>query len=268
MYNFNDLSIIMSRLRDPDGGCPWDLAQDYQSISSSTLEEAYELVDAIFDDDKQQIKEELGDVLFQVIFYSQLAKEESAFTVEEVIDYLCQKLLRRHPHVFPEGDINKRFDGNVDVEQVKIEWERIKLQERAGKQQTGLLDDIPNALPALKRAQKMQKRASGVGFDWPDAVSAISKVEEELAELKEAITQGDQANIELEVGDLLFSCVNVSRLLKVNAEKAVMLSNRKFEQRFEYIEAQLTEQGKTLESASLVEMDELWEQAKKVLTAR
>lgn len=255
----------MSRLRDPEGGCPWDLSQDYQSISASTIEEAYELVDAIFAEDKQQIKEELGDVLFQVIFYSQLAKEEAAFTIEDVIDYLCQKLLRRHPHVFPDGDINKRFDGNVDVEQVKVEWERIKAQERVGKEQRGLLDDIPNALPALKRAQKMQKRASGVGFDWPDAASAISKVEEELAELKAAIAENNQTDIELEVGDLLFSCVNVSRLLTVNAEKAVMLSNRKFEQRFEYIEKQLAQQEKSLESASLVEMDQLWDQAKKVL---
>ena len=252
----------MSRLRDPDGGCPWDLAQDFKSISASSIEEVYELVDAIFHDDMQQIKEELGDVLFQVIFYSQLAKEEGAFTFDEVIDYLCQKLLRRHLHVFPLGDINERFDQSVDVEQVKIEWELIKEKERAGKDQKRLLDDIPKALPALKRAQKMQKRASSIGFDWQNAQDAIGKIEEELAELKAAILDGNTEEIELEMGDLLFSCVNVARLLKLNAEKALMRSNLKFEQRFAFIEQALLQQGKPLKSASLMEMDELWEKAK------
>jgi ATP diphosphatase len=261
-YQLSDLSYIMSRLRDPDGGCPWDLAQDFTTIASSTIEEAYELVDAIFANDKAQIKEELGDVLFQVVFYSQLGKEESAFSLEDVIDYLCQKLIRRHPHVFPNGDIHQRFDGAIDVEQVKQEWERIKAEERGEKAQTALLDDIPKALPALKRAQKMQKRASAVGFDWPDALSAISKVEEELAELKQAISEGNSRDIELEMGDLLFSCVNVARHLQLNAEKAVMLANRKFEQRFAFIEQTLIKQGKTLEQSSLVELDTLWEQAK------
>ncbi|CAA0100280.1 Nucleoside triphosphate pyrophosphohydrolase [BD1-7 clade bacterium] len=261
-YSLEDLLYLMSRLRDPDGGCPWDLKQDFLSITGSTVEEAYELVDAIRHNDRDHIEEELGDVLFQTIFYSQLARENDWFDFHQVVDGLTRKLIRRHPHVFPDGDLQARFDGDIDVEQVRRQWDDIKLAERAEKSQHGLLDDIPDALPALIRAQKMQKRLSSVGFDWDSPLAAISKLKEELAELEEAITNQDAANIEEEMGDLLFCCVNISRHLKVDAEKALGMTNHKCEQRFQFVENNLQSQGKTPEDATLMEMDDLWEQSK------
>ncbi|NRB37510.1 MAG: nucleoside triphosphate pyrophosphohydrolase [Pseudomonadales bacterium] len=261
-YSLDDLLYLMARLRDPDGGCPWDLKQDFKSITASTIEEAYELVDAIEQADNHQIREELGDVLFQVVFYAQLGAEQALFDFSAIVDGLTQKLIRRHPHVFPNGELKARHAQALTQEDVKGQWELIKQQERQGKAQHGLLDDIPRALPALKRAQKMQKRASNVGFDWSDAQSALSKVKEEIAELEQAILNKDENNIQEELGDLIFSCVNVSRHLKVDAEQAVEGCNRKFESRFNFIEAELKKQDKSLQQASLQEMDHLWEQAK------
>ncbi len=261
-YSLDDLLLLMSRLRDKDGGCPWDLAQDFQSITSSTLEEAYELVDAIFGNDQQQIKEELGDVLFQVVFYAQLAKENHWFDFAAVVDVITAKLISRHPHVFPNGDLTARFDSAIDVEGVKQQWETIKQSERKTKEKYKVLDDIPLALPALSRAQKIQKRVSQVGFDSNDASSALFKIREEIAELEEAIAGENADGIEEELGDLLFSCVNVARHLKIDAESALAASNRKFEARFAYIEAALAEQGKTPDEATLDEMDAMWEAAK------
>lgn len=261
-YSLDDLLYLMSRLRDPDGGCPWDLAQDFKSITPSTIEEAYELVDAIAIDDNRQIKEELGDVLFQVIFYSQLGKERQWFEFHQIVDSLTDKLIRRHPHVFPNGELTARFNKDIAIDEVKQQWEAIKQAERNDKQQHRILDDIPLALPALSRAQKMQKRVAQIGFDWPDAISAIVKIREEINELELAIEKHDIANIKEEIGDLLFSCVNVARHLKVDPESALAASNRKFAQRFNHIEEILGQQGKTPETATLQEMDSLWQQAK------
>lgn len=252
----------MSRLRDPDGGCPWDLAQDFKSITPSTIEEAYELVDAIATDDIRQIKEELGDVLFQVIFYSQLAKERQWFEFHQIVDSLTEKLIRRHPHVFPQGELTARFNKDIAIDEVKQQWEAIKQAERNGKQQHRILDDIPLALPALSRAQKIQKRVAQVGFDWPNAISAMVKIREEINELELAIEKHDIANIKEEIGDLLFSCVNVARHLKIDSESALAASNQKFARRFNHIEEMLAQQDKTPETATLQEMDSLWQQAK------
>ena len=272
MYTIDDLNYLMARLRDPNTGCPWDLKQTLVSINDSTIEEAYELVDALQESYKrtgqadQHVKEELGDLLFQVIFYSQLAKEDGSFSFADVVDVLCVKLIRRHPHVFPNRDLHAVFDESISEEEVKRQWEAIKAEERAEKaesnnQQVGFFDDVPKALPALKRAGKIQKRASNIGFDWPDALSALTKVEEELAELKEALEEGQMQSAEEELGDLLFSCVNVARLMKQDAENLAETANQKFMRRFEFVEQALLANGSSLERASLAQMDELWEQA-------
>ena len=262
VYTLDDLLYLMARLRDPDGGCPWDLKQDFKSITAATVEEAYELVDAIEQADSEQIREELGDVLFQVVFYAQLGAEQALFDFPAIIDGLTSKLIRRHPHVFPDGNLRERHAQALSEAEVKGQWEAIKQLERKGKEQHGLLDDIPRALPALKRAQKIQKRASTVGFDWDDAQLALAKVKEEIGELEQAIANRDDDNIVEEIGDLLFSCVNVSRLLNVDAENAVERCNRKFERRFSYIEQSLQSRGRSLQQASLMEMDGLWNEVR------
>jgi len=262
-YSFDDLVYLMSRLRDPQDGCPWDLEQDFASIVPFTIEETYELVDAIETSDNQQIKDELGDVLFQVIFYSQLANEQSMFSIDDVLDNLIDKLIRRHPHVFPEGDLQSRKGRqNIAKEQVKVSWEAIKANERGGKAQFGLLDDIPDALPALTRSSKLQKRAATVGFDWDNLSDVINKVKEELSELESAKASGDVSEIEHELGDLLFSCVNLSRHLKLTPETALRKANQRFERRFAYIEKALSEKGGSAQQASADEMEALWVEAK------
>jgi len=264
LYNMDDLLYLMERLRNPKTGCAWDRQQTQESLVPYTLEEVYELVDAIAQGDVEHIREELGDVLFQVIFYAQLSQEEQQFDFADIVHTLCDKLLRRHPHVFAEGDLHKELDETADIASIKKQWEVIKQQERDTKQQSGLLDDIPKALPALKRAQKLQKRAADVGFDWPAAQSALSKISEELAELAQAIDNNDAENTAEEIGDLLFSCVNVARHLQLDAETMLLAANRKFEQRFSYIEQGLKKQGKTVKESSLLEMDSLWQQSKLV----
>lgn len=268
-YNLDDLLYLMRRLRDPDGGCPWDLAQDFQSITPSTIEEAYELVDAIYQlheqgdaENARQVQEELGDLLFQVVFYSQMGQEKGWFGFADVVDSIAAKLVRRHPHVFPDGDLHGRYASPPDTETIKQQWESIKEEERRGKAMHGVLDDVPLALPALARAQKLQKRASRVGFDWPDARSALTKIREELDELEQALQQHNTEAVAEEMGDFLFSCVNVARHLKVDAETALGACNRKFEKRFRYLESQLQQQGRSPEDVSLMEMDSLWQQAK------
>src|SRR5690554_227366 len=264
LYNMDDLLYLMERLRNPKTGCAWDRQQTQESLVPYTLEEVYELVDAIAQGDVEHIREELGDVLFQVIFYAQLSQEEQQFDFADIVHTLCDKLLRRHPRVFAEGDLHKELDETADIASIKKQWEVIKQQERDTKQQSGLLDDIPKALPALKRAQKLQKRAADVGFDWPAAQSALSKISEELAELAQAIDNNDAENTAEEIGDLLFSCVNVARHLQLDAETMLLAANRKFEQRFSYIEQGLKKQGKTVKESSLLEMDSLWQQSKLV----
>ncbi|MFV3304196.1 nucleoside triphosphate pyrophosphohydrolase [Pseudomonas sp. NY15181] len=268
MYKLDDLLHLMARLRDPQHGCPWDLKQSYATIVPYTLEEAYEVADAIERGDFDHLREELGDLLFQVVYYAQLAREEGRFEFDAVVDGITRKLVRRHPHVFPDGDLYGKPDpAKLEEAAVKQRWEELKAEERAAKAaepvQLSLLDDVPHALPALSRANKLQKRASQVGFDWADALPVVDKVREELDEVLEAMAGGDTEAQEEEVGDLLFVVVNLARKLKVDPETALRAANAKFERRFRYIETALRDQGRSLEGTSLEEMDELWGAAKR-----
>lgn len=257
-YDIDDLLRVMARLRDPDTGCPWDIRQDFRSIVPSTLEECYELAEAIEHEDYPHVAEELGDVLFQVIFYSQLGCEQGLFSFSQVVDTLVGKLLRRHPHVFDEGRIEGVVASRTSIESVKQSWEAIKQGERKGKSQPGILDDVPVALPALPRAQKLQKRAAQVNFDWPDTESVLVKLEEEIAELREAMRQSDAPAVEEEMGDLLFSCVNLSRHLRLDAEASLRRASIKFERRFQVMEKQAAAQATGLEQCSPEQLDALW----------
>tara|TARA_R110002072_G_scaffold143364_2_gene289409 strand:+ start:3718 stop:4518 length:801 start_codon:yes stop_codon:yes gene_type:complete len=249
------LLAIMTRLRDPENGCPWDIEQTFETISPYTIEEAYEVDDAIRRGDPAEIKDELGDLLLQVVFQSRIAEENGLFTFDDVAAAINDKMIRRHPHVF--GDAQER-----NVESQTASWEVQKAAERQSRAQHGLLDDIPLALPALKRAQKLQKRAGSVGFDWPDPQRVLAKVEEELAEVREAINEGDAAHIQEEIGDLLFVCVNLARKLKVNAEEATRDANAKFERRFRYIEDQMAKRGGAMADTPLDDLEDLWNEAK------
>lgn len=259
-YSIDDLLYLMARLRDPESGCPWDIKQDYASIAPSTLEEAYEVVDAIEKQDFIHLKEELGDLLFQVIFYSQLGKEEQRFEFAGVVSDLTAKLIRRHPHVFPEGTLQSRVNNrHILPTDVKARWEEIKQQERAAKGAQGLLADVPLNLPSLSRAAKLQKRAASVGFDWDDVYGPVAKVREELLEVEAELDSGDQQALEEELGDLLFAVVNIARYQKIDPEQALRRANQKFEQRFHYIE---THAGKPLSESTIDEMNCLWDEAK------
>lgn len=267
MYQLDDLLHLMARLRDPRHGCPWDLRQDYASIVPHTLEEAYEVADAIAKRDFPQLRDELGDLLFQVVYYSQLGREDGHFDFAQVVDGITRKLVRRHPHVFPDGDLHGPLDlPRLDEATIKRRWEEIKAEERAEKaaapEQLSLLDDVPAALPALSRAAKLQKRAANVGFDWADATPVVAKIQEELDEVREAMANGQAAQVAEEVGDLLFVMVNLARHLQVDAEDALRQANAKFERRFHYIEEALKAQGRTPQEASLEEMDAFWDAAK------
>ncbi|MCD4863253.1 nucleoside triphosphate pyrophosphohydrolase [Pseudomonas sp. PLB05] len=267
MYQLDDLLHLMARLRDPRHGCPWDLRQDYASIVPHTLEEAYEVADAIAKRDFPQLRDELGDLLFQVVYYSQLGREDGHFDFAQVVDGIIRKLVRRHPHVFPDGDLHGPLDlPRLDEATIKRRWEEIKAEERAEKaaapEQLSLLDDVPAALPALSRAAKLQKRAANVGFDWADATPVVAKIQEELDEVREAMANGQATQVAEEVGDLLFVMVNLARHLQVDAEDALRQANAKFERRFRYIEEALKAQGRTPQEASLEEMDAFWDAAK------
>ncbi len=261
-YSLADLNRIMQRLRDPNDGCPWDLRQDFATLVPSTLEECYELAQAIEDGNHEHIAEELGDVLFQVIFYTQLGSEKGLFTFEEVVSTLAGKLLRRHPHVFASAEIEGRVATNASVEEVNESWEALKQQERSSRAQHGILDDVPRALPALPRAQKVQKRVAAVNFDWPDYSGSRLKIQEELAELDEAVASGDSHEIEEEMGDLLFSCVNAARHLGLDAEASLRRATAKFENRFQTMITLAESSGSELGELSDLELDSLWREAK------
>ena len=268
MYQLDDLLHLMARLRDPQRGCPWDLQQDFRSIVPHTLEEAYEVADAIERSDFAHLPGELGDLLFQVVYYCQLAGEEGRFGFPEVVDAITRKLVRRHPHVFPDGDLYGSPDlPRLDEAAIKERWEQIKAEERAEKaaapEQLSLLDDVPTVLPALSRAAKLQKRAARVGFDWPEALPILDKLREEQDELLEAMSTGDEAALKEELGDLLFTVVNLARHLDVNPEDALRAANQKFERRFRFIEQALREAGRPIENCPLAELDALWGEAKK-----
>jgi len=265
-YSLEDLKRVMERLRDPDGGCPWDQKQSFQSIITYTLEECYELAEAIEHENLEHIEEELGDVLFQVIFLSQLGKELGVFSFDTVADGLVKKLVRRHPHVFVGENLEDRPENPTDsIADIKETWEQLKQEERDMKEAPGLLDDVPFALPALSRAQKLQKRVSRVGFDWKEREAVIHNLEEELVELKEAMIGGRSQNIAEEAGDLLFSVVNLVRHLGLDAETVLRKSNQKFERRFRHMEQQAKESGGSLELESDHELDQRWKAAKKAL---
>ena len=251
----DDLLAVMARLRDPDDGCPWDVKQDFASIAPYTVEEAYEVADAIERGDMDDLKDELGDLLLQVVFHARMAEEADLFAFGDVVEAIHDKMVRRHPHVFGEKTAN-------GVSEVRESWEEIKASERAGKRSNsmGLLDDIPYGLPALLRAQKLTKRAARVGFDWPDVEGAWEKLDEELSELDDAVING--GNVTEEVGDALFALVNVARKLGVDPEEALRATNAKFCKRFGHIESSLRDQGTDLASSSLEEMDRLWNEAK------
>lgn len=260
-YTLADLLQVMQRLRDPESGCPWDLEQDFASIAPSTLEECYELVEAIEADDFEHVGEELGDLLFQVVFYAQLGAERDLFDFDSVVHSLVKKLLRRHPHVFADGDIKGVVQGTSTYGDVRASWEAIKQQERRERSQTGLLADVPLALPALSRAQKLQKRAAQVNFDWPDIVPVLGKLYEELEELQVAMTQGDAA-VKEEMGDLLFTCVNLARHLEVDAESSLRDACGKFERRVGRMEYWAQGENQTLSDLDAAELDRYWEAAK------
>ncbi|WP_431686366.1 nucleoside triphosphate pyrophosphohydrolase [Hahella sp. NBU794] len=274
-YTLEDLLYLMRRLRDPKDGCPWDLKQDFASIVPFTIEETYEVADAIEREDWLHLRDELGDLLFQAVFYSQLAQEKDLFQWPDIVDGVVRKLLRRHPHVFPDGTLESRLapGETISEEQIKANWERIKQQERELKKQgevqestapSSVLADIPNAMPALQRAQKLQKRASLHGFDWPEINPVLDKIHEEIDELRHELAAPvlDQDKLEDELGDVLFCCVNLARFVKADPEAALRRANAKFIRRFSRIESLLQEQGKTLDDASLQEMDLLWDKAK------
>ncbi len=263
-YTLSDLLRVMERLRDPEHGCPWDLKQDFRSIVPSTLEECYELAESIEHGDYPHVSEELGDVLFQVVFYAQLGREQNLFSFEEIVDTLVTKLVRRHPHVFADGEIEGvvNRDARAGLDAIKESWENIKEEERVSKSLGGVLDDVPRALPALPRAQKLQKRAARIGFDWQDSHSVLEKLDEELTELREAMATGSRRDVEVELGDILFTCVNLSRHLGLDSEAALRRSSAKFEQRFRSMEAATASAGESLADKSADELEVLWQQAK------
>ena len=251
------LLAIMRALRDPQTGCPWDIEQTFQSIVPYTIEEAYEVADAIQRNQMDELRDELGDLLLQVVYYTQMAEEDALFTFHDVADGIAEKMLRRHPHVFGDESRDKTAD------QQTVDWEKIKAAERAGKPApSGALDGVAISLPALTRALKLQKRAARVGFDWPSTDDVLAKITEEAAELTEARANQSADETENEFGDLLFVVTNLARHMNVDPEAALRRTNAKFTRRFEIIEAELAKRGKTPAQSDLEEMDALWNFAK------
>ena len=247
----------MSQLRDKENGCEWDKEQTFQSIAPHTIEEAYEVVDAINRSNIPDLEEELGDLLLQVVFLSQIASEDNLFNFNDVVQTITRKLIRRHPYVFSE---KRDHSSKEQMDQ----WEEIKQEERELKKQSGILDGIAQNLPALKRSQKIQKRAAKVGFDWPDSQGVFKKIKEEIRELEEAIESKDRESMKEEVGDLLMVITNLADRLDVDSEEALKGSNEKFINRFSYIESKLNDSDKMFEDSSLALLDELWDESKKL----
>ena len=254
--SFVKILKIMSTLRDPKTGCEWDKDQDSNSIKSYCIEEAYEVVEAIENNDNEALCEELGDLLFQVIFHSEINNEKGNFNIIDVIDNLSKKLIRRHPHVF-------RKDSNINSKkQIEKNWVNIKRQERITKGNNGMLGDIPKNFPAMLRSLKLQKRASENGFDWKNPNDTLKKIDEEKQELEIALIHQDIEEIEEEIGDLIFSVINLSRKLKIDPENALRKTNDKFTARINYIEKELQKENKKFTQSNIVELEKLWSQAK------
>ncbi|WP_323124925.1 nucleoside triphosphate pyrophosphohydrolase [Pseudidiomarina terrestris] len=255
------LLAVMRRLRDPETGCPWDLKQSLSSLIPYTIEEAYEVAAAITEGDDDAIKDELGDLLFQVVFYTQLTQEQGKFSFDEVAQQTADKLIRRHPHVF--GETQAQSDAEI-----KAQWEQIKQQERADQgADASVFAGIPDNLPSILLAQKLQKRAANVGFDWPSVTPVLDKIQEEIAEVEAELNaaQLDQQALADEIGDVLFAVVNLARHAQVNPEHALRRTNLKFKQRFQAIERRLAEQGRSAEQLSLAELEDEWQQVKRRL---
>lgn len=269
-HDLHHLLELMAVLRDPQHGCPWDVQQDWDSIVPHTLEEAYEVADAIERRAWDELPGELGDLLFQVIYYSQFAAEEGRFDFHDVVDTLTAKMLYRHPHVFPDGTLASRREGvsaaEVQARQVHSRWESLKAEERAERARAethSVLDDVPRALPALARAAKLSKRAARVGFDWPDARGVLAKIREELDEVEQALAEEERDHAAEEVGDLLFAVTNLARTLKADPEQCLRHTNAKFERRFRYLEAALAAEDVPLPEAGLAAMERHWQAAKR-----
>lgn len=253
-YSINDLIKIMKMLRAP-GGCPWDREQTHQSIRKNFIEETYEAVEAIDAEDPKLLQEELGDVLLQIIFHTEMEEEKGSFSFEDVVTGICRKLIVRHPHVF--GDV--KVNGS---EQVLANWDEIKKQQKGQKKSADTLESVSRALPALMRSTKVQQRAARAGFDWPEVSGALEKIHEEAEELEKAVAGGVREEIAEELGDLLFSAVNVSRFVKVDAEEALTRATDKFTTRFARVERMAEERGINMKETSIEELDKLWEESK------
>ena len=261
-YNIEDLKRLMERLRDPQYGCPWDLKQTYQSIAPFTLEECLELIDALEQADYEHVEEELGDLLFQVIFYAQLGKEEGRFDFDSVVSGITSKLLRRHPHVFRDGELEGLIEDRTSMASIKANWEKTKAKERADRLQTSIMDDVPATLGSLSRAQKLQKRAATVGFDFSSTDDVSARLLAEYRELEKAMASSDPNEIENELGDVLFTVVNIARHLKIDSETALRKANRRFESRIRSAESEAALEGSSLADESAERLDERWHKAK------
>ena len=258
MNNMKELLKIMETLRDPKDGCAWDVEQTFKTVAPYTIEEAYEVAEAIDNDDMDSLKDELGDVLFQVVFHARMAEEAGHFNFSDVVDAISEKMVRRHPHVF--ADENYR-----DAEQQTVAWEEQKAMERADKKQVSILDGVTVGMPALTRAVKLQKRAARVGFDWPETSQVVDKLQEEMLELSEELVaiKQDKAKIEEEFGDMMFVYANLARHLKIDPEESLRAANKKFTNRFNYIEQEIINKNETFDQYSLEELEKLWVKAKK-----
>ncbi|HEY8191683.1 MAG TPA: nucleoside triphosphate pyrophosphohydrolase [Alphaproteobacteria bacterium] len=250
------LREVMARLRNPDGGCPWDLAQDFKTIAPYTIEEAYEVADAIDRGDMNDLRDELGDLLLQVVYHAQMAFEARHFNFDDVVAGVTAKMIHRHPHVFGDGKA-------ATTEDVNVLWEQRKDKESKRQKAESILDDVPTALPAIKRAQKLQNRAARVGFEWPEVSQVLDKMEEEIAEMREALAGGKKDEILDELGDLFFVLTNFGRMLGTDCEEALRHANNKFTRRFKGVEIALKTQGIKLGDATLEQMEELWVAEKK-----
>jgi len=250
-----ELIITFRKLRDPISGCPWDKEQDFKSIASSAIEESYEVADAIEREDYEGLKAELGDLLFQIVFHSEMAKEKNLFTLEDIVDELNSKLIRRHPHVFGDGDVKDAKDS------LRI-WEDIKAEERSSKNLNSVMDDVPKNLPSLTRTKKLQKRATRVGFDWKNSEDIIAKVDEEIAELKAEIDKTNKDGIAEEIGDIFFTLIRLSGYYGLEPEDIIRKTNLKFENRFRKMENEAKSINKSLEKMNLEELENIWQKIK------
>jgi len=260
--NIGQLLTVMTRLRDPENGCPWDIEQDFKSIAPYTIEEAYEVAQAIQDSDMDALRDELGDLLLQVVYHAEMAREAGAFDFDDVAEGIADKMIRRHPHVFADTKIS-------DANQQTLAWEKQKANERSAQTEknnapASALDGIALALPALMRAEKLQKRAARVGFDWHDTAPVVEKIAEELAEVKDAAKQGDKnENLSMECGDLLFACVNLVRHMGIDAENALRQANAKFDKRFRSLESLVRDEDREPEQLTLEELEQFWQLVKR-----